>query len=253
MRATARICRPLLLLALCLAAPTFAVSGDEIGMSWGDTLTIADGEIRGLAWLDDLNYVVLVAQPDTLPELPPLKIALAWYDGRGNLTREEDFTGTLSRGLVFDGKYFWSLGDARPDTEATLFKIESDTLFVDAVYPTPGHRPCGLAWDGRHVWIVDRDRGRFDSFDPETEEISRSQIAPGFSPYGLSFDGRVFWTCDSGTGRLYRLTRGAGRWSGTVNREGFDFRGRDVVLAWDGVALWAVPQPGAVARRIHFH
>ncbi len=254
MRTVAHIPRlSCLLIALCLAAPAFASAADVIGMSWGDSLTVAEGEIRGLAWLDDLNYVALVAQPDTVPGAPPLKVALAWYDGRGELVREEDFTGTLSRGLAFDGKYLWSLGDATAEAEATLYKIESDTLFVDAVYPTPGHHPCGLAWDGRHIWITDRDRGRLESFDPEAEEISRSQLAPAFSPYGVGFDGRAFWTSDSGTGRLYRLSRGAGRWSGTVAREGFDFRGHDVILAWDGATLWAVPQPGSVAYRIHFH
>ncbi|MBU1675265.1 hypothetical protein KKA85_05740 [bacterium] len=238
------------LLPFCLVAPAAAGSGGEIEVTWGDSLTVAAGEIRGLAWLDDDHYVALVAQPDTLPDMPPLTTALAWFDALGNVTREEDFTGTLSRGLAFDGKYLWSLGDAIPDAEATLYKIESDTLFVDAVYPTPGHRPCGLAWDGRYVWMVDRDRGRLDSFDPETEEISRSELTPAFSPCGLAFDGRAFWTCDSGTGRLYRLSRGGGAWSGTVSREGFDFRGRDVMLAWDGASLWAVPQSGGVARRM---
>ena len=239
-----------LLLPFCFAASAIAGAGGEIEVSWDDSLSVAAGEIRGLAWLDDDHYVALVAQPDTLPDMPPLKIALAWFDARGNVTREEDFTGTLSRGLVFDGKYLWSLGDATPDAEATLFKVESDTLFVDAVYPTPGHRPCGLAWDGRYVWIVDRDCGRLDCFDPETEKISRSELTPAFSPCGLAFDGRSFWNSDSGTGRLYRLSRGGGTWSGTVSREGFDFRGCDVMLAWDGVSLWAVPQPGGIAYRI---
>ncbi len=239
-----------LLLSLCLAASEAAGAGGEIAVSWGDSLSVAEGEIRGLAWLDDDHYVALVVQPDSLPDMPPVKTALTWFDAQGSVTREEDFTGTLSRGLTFDGKYLWSLADATSDAEATLFKIESDTLFVDAVYPTPGHRPYGLAWDGRYVWMVDRDRGRLDSFDPETEQISRSELTPAFSPCGLAFDGRSFWTCDSGTGRLYRLSRGGTAWSGTVSREGFEFRGRDVMLAWDGASLWAVPQPGAVAHRL---
>jgi len=240
-----------LLLLSCLAAAAIAAPADEIEVTRVDSLAVAAGEIRGLAWLDDHRYVALVAEPDTVADRPPLSTALTWFDARGDIVRREDFTGTLSRGLAFDGKYLWSLGDATSEAEAALYKIESDTLFVDAVYPTPGHRPCGLAWDGRYVWLVDRDRGRLDSFDPETEEISRSQLTPAFSPCGLAWDGRSLWNCDSGTGRLYRLARG-GAWSGTVGREGFDYRGRDVMLAWDGTALWAVPQPGGVAYRLRF-
>ncbi len=241
-RGAAAIVLCLLTAALAAAAPS-----GELAATRGDSLIVEGGELRGLAWLDDLRYVALVVEPDTLPLMPPLRSALVWRDRDGAVVREEDFTGTLSRGLAFDGKYLWSLGDATPEAEAALFKIESDTLFVDAVYPTPGHRPCDLAWDGRHVWLVDRDRGRLDSFDPETEQVTRSVLTPAFSPCGVAFDGRHLWTSDASTGRLYRHTGRGATWSGTVAREGFDHRGEDVLLAWDGVSLRAVPQPGNTA------
>lgn len=236
-----------LLLLMTSALAAAAAPPGEIELVRGDSLVVEGGELRGLAWLDDARYVALVVRPDTLPLMPPLSAALVWYDGSGAQVREQDFTGTLSRGLAFDGKYLWSLGDATPEAEAALFKIESDTLYVDAVFPTPGHRPCDLAWDGRYVWMIDRDRGRLDSFDPETEQVTRSVLTPAFSPCGLTFDGTHLWTCDAGTGRLYRHAGGGAAWSGTVSRAGFDYRGVDVSLAWNGVCLWAVPQCGNTA------
>ncbi len=232
------------------AAVAVGAQGGDIEIAWGDSLQVPGEELRGLAWLDDDRYVALLVQPDTVPDMPPLKSTLSWFDGDGELVREEDFSGTLSRGLAFDGKFLWSVGDATPEAEATLFKIESDTLYVDAVFPTPGHRPWDLAWDGRQVWMIDRDRGRLDSFDPETETITRSVMTPAFSPCGLTFDGRYFWSCDAGTGRLYRLSKGGAYWSGTVSREAFNYRGRDVLLSWNGVSIWALPQPGNLAHEI---
>ena len=243
----------LALLLLVLPSLIAAAPSGELAATWGDTLQVPGGELRGLAWLDDVTRVALVVEPDTLPLMPPLSSTLVWYDAQDALIRAEDFTGTLSRGLAFDGKYLWSLGDATPEAEAALYKIESDTLFVDAVFPTPGHRPSDLAWDGRYVWLVDRDRGRLDSFDPETETITRSVLTPAFSPCGLTWDGRDLWTCDAGTGRLYRHASGGGTWSGTVARENFDFRGVDAILAWDGVSLWTVPQPGGTAFALQVH
>ena len=233
------------------AAAVAAPAAGDIRIATVDTLGFAGMEIRGMAWLDEVRYVVLLAEPDTLPELPPLSTRLAWFSTGAEADREEDFTGTLSRGLAFDGKYLWSCGDSQ-DGGALLYKIESDTLTVEAAYPTPGHRPCGAAWDGEFVWLVDRDTGRLDRFDTEHEEVTRSILTPGFSPYGLAFDGRFFWVSDSGTGRLYRLARNTGTWNGSVAADVWSFRGRDLALAWDGSSLWFAPPEGSVAVRIRF-
>ena len=89
----------------------------------------------------------------------------------------------------------------------------------------PGHRPTGMCFDGRFLWITDRDSGRVDRFDPEVEEITRSVQAPGFSPCGLAWDGRNMWVTDSGTGRMYRLVglpadAGARRWTPSRSSSG---------------------------------
>ena len=206
-----------LLLALFAAgAASAAPLADDICLAPADTLHCGEGELRGLAWLPDGRRVALIVQPDTLPGAPPVSARLAWFTPDGAPDGEADFTGTLVRGLAYDGKFLWSCGVGE-DGGGLLHKIEADTLDVRDVYSTRGHRPTALAWDGRHVWMVDRDSGRLDRFDTETEEVTRSVTTPAFSPFGLAFDGDSFWTADSGTGRLYRLSRVTGTWNGTVD------------------------------------
>jgi hypothetical protein len=184
--------------------------------------------------------VALLANPDTLPELPDLDVKLVWLDGEGEVFREEDFTGTLSHGLAFDGKYLWSLGVDMGEIPATLYKIESDTLYVEGAYPTPGHRPMDLTFDGTDIWLIDRDRARLDKFSIEEEQVTRSFTTPAFSPCGLAFDGRFFWITDSGTGRAYRVSRSGRSWNGTVKIDSFYSRGRETRLIWDGQDLWRI-------------
>jgi hypothetical protein len=209
----------------------------QLGLTVSDSLPLPAGEVRGLAWLDLDRLVVLSVIPDSLSPSGTMQVPLTYQDRWGNVTRVEDFTGTLSRGLAFDGKYLWSCGDEQ-DGGSLLYKIEADTCFIADAFPTPGHRPYGTAWDGTYVWIVDRDSGRLDRFDPESEQVTRSVLAPGFSPCSVAHDGRYTWVGDSGTGRLYRLSGPRGRWNGTVLAEALAFRGRDIVLSSHEGALW---------------
>ena len=165
--------------------------------------------------------------------------------------RVEDFSGTLARGLAFDGDFLWSCGDDRTGG-SLLYKIEPDTCKVKEAFTTPGHRPCGVAWDGEFIWVVDRDSGRLDRFDVEAGQVTRSTLTPGFSPYGLAHVGRHSWIADSGTGRLYRLTGTRRLWSATVEVESFANRGREVVLASDGTFLWYALSDSATAYRVTF-
>jgi hypothetical protein len=236
-------CLNLLILGLLFAAPVSA-QGLDIVATPGDTVFVTGGDLRGLAWLDPDHRVALIADGDPAG-VGAGTVELVWYTGNVE-TRRVDQTGRLTRGLAFDGKYLWSLGQPEGSPDAVLYKLEGDTLYVDGEYATPGHSPMDLAWDGSSIWMTDRDRGRLDRFSPVTEQVTRSVTTPGFSPVGLTFDGRFLWTADKGTGRLYRLSPGGGAWNGTVVREGFDQRGREILLAWDGARIWAVPAVGGV-------
>ncbi len=240
------------LIVLVAAAPAGAAPhGPDLRIAPVDTVDFGEVVVRGMAWLDEERFVTLQVLPDTAAGLPPVSSRLVWHGPGGEAENEIDFTGTLARGLAFDGEFLWSCGDGEGG-ESLLYKIDADTLNVEAAFPTRGHRPCGVAWDGTYVWMVDRDSARFDRFDVELEEITRSVTTPGFSPSGLAFDGDRFWISDAGTGRLYRLSRNTGTWNGVVALEDWSFRGADVPLAWDGNHFWFVLPPGSQAVRAVF-
>jgi streptogramin lyase len=148
----------------------------------------------------------------------------------------------------------WSCGDA-PDGSSILYSLRPDSLgaLVTAkAYTAPGHRPTALAWDGRYLWVTDRDSGRIDRFDPEVEDFTRFVVAPGFSPCGLAWDGSAMWLTDAGTGRLYRLVGGRLSWNGVVDTMSFLHRGEEILLLHDLRNLWYFVPGQQVINRVDF-
>jgi hypothetical protein len=233
------------LAALLAPAVASAIDPAQRQLSFApiDTLPLPVGDVTGVTWRGPDTLAVLVVLRDTLDGEPQEQVLLSLHDRSGALFEQVDFTGSLQRGLAFDGSFFWSCGD-EPEGGSLVYKIDADTLVVKDVYPTPGHRPMALTWDDRYVWISDRDSGRLDRLDPETGDVTRSVFAPGFSPCGLAWDGRYMWVTDSGTGRLYRLAGSRRTWNATVDLASFFYRGADVLLAHDATWLWYLP-PGA--------
>jgi hypothetical protein len=231
---------------------TTAQSGGAVlSFVTSDTLPLPAGQVQGMTWIALDTVVVLTEIPDSLSSTGQRRVVLSFLDRRGLIFRQEDFTRTLDRGLTYDGEFLWSCGDDQQGG-SQLFKIEPETCLVKEAYPTPGHHPCGVSWDGQYVWLVDRDSGRLDRFDPEQESVTRSVVTPGFSPFGLAHDGRYSWVSDSGTGRLYRLRGARRQWDGTVAAEFFAWRQTDVVLGFDGFRIWYAPVDSSYALRIQF-
>ena len=77
--------------------------GSELALVVVDSVPLPDGEIRGCVWLDAEQLVTLMVLPDTTTFGGVLQASLAFQDRYGNISRQEDFTGSLSRGLTFDG------------------------------------------------------------------------------------------------------------------------------------------------------
>ncbi|MCP4573046.1 MAG: hypothetical protein GY838_11885 [bacterium] len=230
---------------LLLATAVAAAPVDELSSTFGDTLRIpGEGVLTGLAQAGGDTLATLDVMPDSLSASGLREVRLVLRDSLGAVLLAADFSGVLDRTLAWDGESFWSCGDAA-DGSSILYKIVPDTLEVDSTvalvvedaFTAPGHHPAGLAWDGRFLWLTDRDSGRVDRFDPEVDEFTRAVAAPAFSPWGLAWDGTRHWLTDSGTGRLYRLVGGRLRWDAVVAADTFLFRGRDVLLWHDGVDL----------------
>jgi len=240
-------------LLFCLGMATHAGAqtgtGETLFMTVVDSLTLPPGLVRGLAWLGTDTLVALREIPDSLSARGRRQVLLTFLDRRGNVMRDENVTGTLDRGLASDGQYLWSCGDDQ-EGGSLLYKIDPITAVVEDAYPTSGHRPTGVAWDGEFLWVVDRDSGRLDRFDPEDGQVTRSVLTPGFSPYGLAHVGRHTWVSDFGTGRLYRLAGARRRWSGTVDVSSYSHRAQEVVLGGDGGSLWLVSVGSSTAYRV---
>jgi hypothetical protein len=217
-----------------------------------DTMVLADtGRVAGVTWMGPDTLVVLEEIPDSLSESGDREVRLVFRNRTGEILRREEFNGVLDRGLAWDGEFLYSCGDA-PDGSSILYQIQADTLQIEEAFDAPGHRPSDMCFDGRYVWLTDRDTGRVDRFDPEAGAITRSVVTPGFSPFGVTWDGRHMWVTDSGTGRMYRLTGSRGDWSATVDVESFLFRGQDVLLLHDGGAFWYVIPQERIAVRLRF-
>jgi hypothetical protein len=234
--------RPLAIIvaALVLIAGAAAAqpAADSLRLAVADTMFVTDLELRGIAWISDDTTLTLEVEPDTIPDAPPLSSTLVWTGADGEVLREFDVTGVLTRGLAYDGEWIWGLADPTAEAGALLVQLEPDTLYVEETYELPGHRPSDIAWDGDSLWIVDRDRGRLDRFDLESEDVTRSMTTPGFSPTGVAHDGRFLWVADFATGKLDRLSRGGSVWNGTVAADSYFRRGEVITLHWGRHSLW---------------
>jgi hypothetical protein len=247
-----------LLAGLCFAGVGTALAADqeapELTLSFTtlDTMVLADvGLIAGITWMGPDTLAVLEDIPDSVSESGDREVRLVFRDTEGTVLLMEDFSGVLDRALAWDGEFLYSCGDA-DDGSSILYQIQVDTLQVEEAFDAPGHRPSAMCFDGRYVWITDRDSGRVDRFDPETKAITRSAVTPGFSPFGVAWDGRNMWVTDSGTGRLYRLSGSRRNWSATVDTESFLFRGKDVLLLHDELTFWYVMPLERVAVELRF-
>lgn len=228
-------CSLLVLVAVLGSAPARA----DLHVTATDSLALPAGQVTGVAWTGGETLAMLVSPVDSLAGDRPPQVFLVVGDTTGAVLWQEDFTGVLARGLAWDGANFWSCGDDAGGG-SVLYKIPADSVHVAAAFPTPGHHPMDLAWDGRWLWLTDRDNGRIDRIDPQTGEVTRSVPAPGFSPVGLAWDGESMWVTDPATGLLCRL-QGARleRWDPVAASSWFQL-GRDALLAYDGSSLWVL-------------
>ena len=152
-----------------------ALAADEeapdltMSFTTGDTMVLGDvGLIAGITWMGPDTLVVLEDIPDSVSESGDREVRLVFRDTEGTILHMEDFSGVLDRALAWDGEFLYSCGDAA-DGSSILYQIQVDTLQVEEAFDTPGHRPSAMCFDGRYVWITDRDAGRVDRFDPETK------------------------------------------------------------------------------------
>ncbi len=235
-------------LSLIVLGPA-ALARAELTIAPIDSLAMPPGTVTGITWVGPDVLAVLTTDADSAATTGSQATFLVVQDSSGRVLARQDVTGTLARGLAYDGEYYWSCGD---DAEggSLIYQVDAATLEVLQSFPLPGHRPVDCCYDGHWVWVSDRDSARIDRVDPEKGQVTRSVTAPAFSPYGLTYDGSAIWTTDSATGRMYRLSGARLATSATVDAASFLMRGRDVLLAYDGQNLYFLPIGGRFAIRV---
>ncbi len=228
-----------ILVACCFLLAVTAAAATELTLETTASLELPPGEVRGFAWAGGDTLAWLLASADEQAFGDSLEVFLRVGDASGQVYWQEEFTGILSRGLAWDGASFWSTGDDT-DGGSLLYKVSPDSMAVTEVYHALGHRPMDLAYDGRWLWLTDRDRGCLDRFDPENGDATRTVAAPGFSPGGLAWDGEAIWVADAGTGRLVRLRGGRLERQTHVDQGSWFRRGTDVIMAHGQGGLWVL-------------
>ena len=108
-------------------------------------------------------------------------------------------------------------------------------------FPSPGTSPCGLTWDGTHLWLADDGTDTIYKLDPSNGSVLSSFKSPGASPRGLVWDGTHLWHADNATRKLHQLDRTTGAEASGINAPVTDTQPRVAELGgltWDGRHLW---------------
>lgn len=107
---------------------------------------------------------------------------------------------------------------------------------VKSSFPAPGNFSTGLTYDGKNLWLVDRQTDVIYKIDPKTGGQIETLPAPGFSPTGLAWDGSHLWVIDDKELLLYRINPKTGEAVKVI--EAYTRNPKDI--CWDGSLLWVV-------------
>ncbi|MGE0815862.1 MAG: hypothetical protein AB7O28_11430 [Vicinamibacterales bacterium] len=118
---------------------------------------------------------------------------------------------TQSPHLRFQGAHGQEWRDGRLWTTSTsartIYEVDPSSWTVLRRLPTPGPRPHGLAWEGRHLWHNDGDLHAFFKYDVDTGRIVEQIRLADADPlsHGLTIRDGTLWYCDD-VGVVCRMT-----------------------------------------------
>ncbi len=96
--------------------------------------------------------------------------------------------------------------------------------------------PTGLAWDGRHLWLADRDAEYIYAIDVTTGAIVDSVACPAFFPTGLAYGDGCLWIAGYYEDMIYKLDLKSRKVVNTLSAPSSQALG----LAWQDGYLWAI-------------
>ncbi|MDW7681716.1 MAG: transglutaminase domain-containing protein, partial [bacterium] len=103
-------------------------------------------------------------------------------------------------------------------------------------FNSPGNFCTGLAFDGKQLWVSDRQSDLLIQIEPTSGAQLKALPAPGYSPTGLAWDGTHLWVVDDKELFLYRINVNTGEAEHII--EAYTRNPKDI--CWDGKLLWMV-------------
>ncbi|MCD6566457.1 MAG: hypothetical protein J7K53_11000 [Bacteroidales bacterium] len=116
-------------------------------------------------------------------------------------------------------------------------------------FKNPGNHATGLTFDGKYLWMADRQADLLFQIDPQNGKIIRSIPSPGYWPTGLAWDGKYLWNADikggiplaeNYNGKIYKIDPE----NGTILHSVIAPTNRPRGLTWDGEYLWCIDESG---------
>lgn len=98
--------------------------------------------------------------------------------------------------------------------------------------------PTGLAWDGRNLWIADRDLDFIYAIDPDRGSAIDSVLCPAFFPTGLAYGDGYLWVSDYSKEEIYGINLKEKKVKRTLGAPSSQTFG----LQWENGFIWAVDQ-----------
>ncbi|MEA3445008.1 MAG: transglutaminase domain-containing protein [Bacteroidota bacterium] len=107
----------------------------------------------------------------------------------------------------------------------------------------PAKHSTGLTFDGKNLWMADRETDKIYCIDPATGNVLRHIESPAYWPMGLAWDGTNLWNADirgrsdiaeNYDGMIHKIDPETGNILKTLQAPSTCPRG----LAWDGKYLW---------------
>jgi hypothetical protein len=145
--------------------------------------------------------------------------------------------GGIPRGLAFDGRYLWVIGDA-------LNKIDPATGVVVGGF-TFGQDLRGIAFDGQSLWVSSKDNNKVYKVRPNDGHII-SEVEVGALPIAVAvatYKGNVYAMNHHG-GTVSRISN-----DGTVLGH-IEVGGYPTGIASDGVSIWVATDSDHKLTRI---
>ena len=109
--------------------------------------------------------------------------------------------------------------------------------------PAPGDYSTGICFDGKNLWIADRESDLIYCIDTTAGKVLKKIESPAYWPTGLAFDGKYLWCADQRgrtdisedrNGMIFMVDPADGTILKTLQAPSASPAG----LAWDGKYLW---------------